>query len=278
MKSRIITGIVGSALAVAVLLLLPPIFFNVVMALICAMAMYEILIVTRFVNHRGLMTVAVLFSLFTPFFMLTADRLPALAVILVYVVGLAVIQVIYHDTLPVERNGFVFFISMIVPIALSCLAYLRDCGARDSDGLFYVFLGLVMPWTCDIGAYFVGTFLGKHKLCPKISPKKTVEGLIGGFLVSVGCSVLAGYLYQLYLTSQNIAVTVSLWQVALLALVLAPLSVLGDLFASIIKRQCQVKDFGHIIPGHGGIMDRFDSLLFVAPILFILVHYLPLLY
>lgn len=123
------------------------------------------------------------------------------------------------------------------------------------------------------GAYFVGTFLGKHKLCPTISPKKTVEGLIGGFVVSVLASVLAGWLYQLYLTSQGITAMVSLWQIALIALLLAPLSVAGDLFASIIKRQCHVKDFGSIMPGHGGVMDRFDSVLFVAPVMFILVHY-----
>ena len=82
--------------------------------------------------------------------------------------------------------------------------------------LFYVFLAIVMAWLCDIGAYFIGTFFGKHKLCPKISPKKTVEGLIGGLVVSVVCSVLAAWLYQICLNAMGIAAHVSLWQVALL--------------------------------------------------------------
>ncbi len=282
MKSRVITGVVGSVLALVVLLLLPPVALNIAVAVVCGLAMNEMLIVTHFVGHRGLMASGVIFSVAAPFLLLfnewAGSSMPALAVMFVYVMTLVVIQIKYHDTLPVERTGFVFFVSIILPVALSCLAYLRtfSLSGRQSDGLFYVFLTIILPWLCDIGAYFVGTFVGKHKLCPTISPKKTVEGLVGGFVVSVLASVLAGWLYQLYLTSQGIAAVVSLWQIALVALLLAPLSVAGDLFASIIKRQCHVKDFGSIMPGHGGVMDRFDSILFVAPVMFILVHYLPL--
>ena len=103
-----------------------------------------------------------------------------------------------------------------------------------------------------------------------------MEGLIGGIVVSVGSSVLVAYLYQVLALGDS--AYVSLWQIALLALLCAPLSVLGDLFASIIKRQSGVKDFGHIMPGHGGIMDRFDSMMFVLPVLYILVQYVPLVY
>lgn len=273
MKSRIITGLVGSVLALVVLLCPYPFLLNVAMAVICALVMYEILIVTRFVNHRGLMAGAVAFAMTTPFFFFGESRTPALMILLAYVLFLAVMQIAYHETLAVERTGFVFFVSIIVPIALSCMAYLRPY----KHGLFYVFLVIIMPWLCDIGAYFIGTFLGKHKLCPSISPKKTVEGLVGGFLISIASSVLAAWLYQI-LALDGTGEAVSLWQVALLALACAPLSVMGDLFASIIKRQCRVKDFGHIIPGHGGIMDRFDSIIFVAPVMFILVQYLPLVY
>ena len=280
MKVRILTGIVGSALALVVLILLPPIFLNIAMALICGLAMYEMLIVTRFVGHRGLVSAAMVFAVLSPFLLWLDRGRPAVAAVLVYCIVLVTIQIIYHDSLRVERTGFVFFVSILVPVSISCLAYLRPMSGRGDDraGLFYVFLAIVMAWLCDIGAYFVGTFFGKHKLCPKISPKKTVEGLIGGFVVSVGSSVLAGYLYQLYLNHMGVTATVSLWQVALLALICAPLSVLGDLLASIIKRQCQVKDFGHIMPGHGGVMDRFDSLMFVAPFTLLAVQYFPLVY
>lgn len=262
-----------------VLLLLPPIFLNIAMAAVCGLAMYEILIVTKFVGHRGLVAAALLFSIASPF-LLMGGQMVTLLGILAYCVALVFIQIIYHDSLKIERTGFVFFVSVLVSVSFSCLAYLRPLSGRgdDRDGLFYVFLAIIMAWLCDIGAYFIGTFFGKHKLCPKISPKKTVEGLIGGLVVSVVCSVLAAWLYQICLNAMGIAAHVSLWQVALLSLICAPLSVMGDLFASIIKRQCQVKDFGHIMPGHGGVMDRFDSLMFVAPLTFIAVQYWPLIY
>lgn len=276
MKSRILTGIVGGALALVLLLFCPDICLNVAFMAVCALAMYEILIVTKFVGHRGLMAGAVVFSLLTPFFMETPDRLPAIIVILAYVLFLAAVQILHHDKLRVERTGFVFFVSIIVPIALSCTVYLPTI--NRVHGRFYVFLAFIMPWLCDIGAYFVGTFLGKHKLCPNISPKKTVEGLVGGIVISVAASVLAAWLYQVIHLTPNQLGTVSLWQVGVLALVLAPLSVMGDLFASIIKRQAQVKDFGHIMPGHGGVMDRFDSMIFVSPVLFIVLRFLPLVY
>ena len=119
------------------------------------------------------------------------------------VLGLAFVQVLYHETLRVERTGFVFFVSIIVPIALSCTPYLQTLSRVHSR--FYVFLAFIIPWMCDIGAYFVGTFLGKHKMCPKISPKKTVEGLVGGIVISVAASVLAAWLYQvLHLTPNQL--------------------------------------------------------------------------
>ena len=280
MKVRILTGLVGGALLLVVLLLLPAISLNIAMALVCAMAMYEVLIVTKAVGHRGLVAAALTFALLAPFLLLPGGWIPAVAAFFVYGVVLVFIQIQYHETLTVERTGFVFFISVTVSVSFSCLAYLRvQYGAGgETDGLFYVFLAIIMAWMCDMGAYFVGTFWGKHKMCPKISPKKTIEGLIGGFIVAVGCSVLAGFLYQMYLDYMQIQATVNLWQIALLALVSAPLSVMGDLLASIIKRQYQVKDFGKIMPGHGGMMDRFDSLMFVASLTFIVVQYFPLVY
>ena len=174
MKMRILTGLVGGALAFVVLLLLPPIFLNIAMSVICGVAMYEVLIVSRFVGHRGLTAAAVVFAMLTPFFLLPGNILPATGAMLLYVEVLTFLQIKYHETLSVERIGFVFFISVVFPLAFSCLAYLRTYSLRgsDADGLFYVFLALVIPWMCDMGAYFVGTFLGKHKMCPGISPKK----------------------------------------------------------------------------------------------------------
>ena len=276
-KSRILTGLIGSAVALIVLLLLPPLALNIAMSIICAMAMYEVFVVTKLVSHRGLETVAVLFALTAPF-LNRMRSLAAVMVILGFLIALAVIQVRYHSQLPVEKTGLVFMISVLISVSFSCLVYLRETTLRgdDRDGLFYVFLGLAIPWLCDIGAYFVGTFLGRHKLCPTISPKKTVEGLVGGICISVGSGLLAGYLYQVLALGDS--ASVNLWQIGLLSLLCAPLSVLGDLFASVIKRQSGAKDFGHIMPGHGGIMDRFDSMMFVLPVIYIAIRFFPLVY
>ena len=274
MKSRILTGIVGIALLTIVLFVLPPYALNVAMAVVCVMAMVELLVTTNHVKHRGILAASITFSASTPFFMLGDSRMPALILLLAYLFVLVCLQIKYHETLPVEHTSFAFFMSITYPVAFSCLAYLRLYSVRD--GLFYTILAIVMPWMCDMGAYFIGTFFGRHKLCPTISPKKTVEGLVGGIVVSVLSAVLTGWVYQA--VSLKSAAQVSLWQIALLSLVCAPLSVMGDLFASLIKRQYHVKDFGNIMPGHGGVMDRFDSMLLTVPLFYIVVHFISFIY
>lgn len=125
-----------------------------------------------------------------------------------------------------------------------------------------LWLPFVTAWFSDSSAYFVGVSIGKHKLCPKISPKKTVEGAIGGIL---GCSFLTlvfGIVVNYFGTDYPLI------HLAVIGLLCGVTSELGDLAASYIKRFCGVKDFGNIIPGHGGILDRFDSIMFTAPTVF----------
>ena len=269
MKARVLTGIFGGGALLAYLLFLPPIFTVSLMTPVCVLAMYEILAVTNIVSHRGLTAAAMLFAAVVPFFRVETGLWFPAAALFVYTAVLGCIQVKYHATLKAEQTGFVFFVSTVIPLSLSCLGYLR---LQGEHGLFYVLLALIMPWFADIGAYFVGTLCGKHKLCPNISPKKTVEGLIGGVVVSVGVTLLAAWVYVRFFAHEAV---VCWWQLAVLSLVCAPLSVLGDLFASIIKRQSGAKDYGHLIPGHGGVMDRFDSLIFTAPVLYLVVLACP---
>lgn len=125
---------------------------------------------------------------------------------------------------------------------------------RNIDFKFGLWIALVATWLTDIGAYFVGKYYGKIKLAPKISPKKTIEGAIGGIIVSF-LFVIA---YTLYLD-----VFSGIWLIY--AVLLPFIAVVGDLFESALKRATGVKDSGHVIPGHGGILDRFDSLLFTIP-------------
>lgn len=275
MKTRLITAGISAALFLIVLFIPWSVALTVVTSFICGLAVYEMLTVTKVVQHRGVGTAALVFAVIAPFFgRMNGGWVFVLCLLYVFALGLLTIR--YHDVVTIDKVGMVFLLSVLVSVPLSCLSYLRTSGERDSDGLFYVFLALLMAWMADSGAYFVGTFFGKHKLCPRISPKKTVEGLFGGIAVSVIVSLLAGLVYESAVLHGSAAV--SYGEIFVLALICAPLSVIGDLFASIIKRRCGVKDFGNLFPGHGGMMDRFDSLLFVLPIVLLTVRLFPLVY
>ena len=269
MKTRIISGVIGAALALIVLFLLPPLALNIAVALLNAMAVYELLVATGILRHKGVLACCMVYAAGAPFFCF-ADRAISLAATVVLAVIIGMLQVVEHEKLSVKRVGFAFFATMLVSFALSSVAYLR----HEDNGLLYVLFTLVIPWMSDTGAYFTGTLCGKHKLCPKISPKKTIEGLIGGVIVSVGLTVLTAWLYAKFGAQGDL--TVNWLYVALTALVLAPISVFGDLFASIIKRQTGIKDYGNLMPGHGGVMDRFDSVLPTAALLYVIVQFVPL--
>jgi len=130
-----------------------------------------------------------------------------------------------------------------------------------SDGLGWIALALITTWMCDSGAYFIGSWVGRHRLAPRISPKKTWEGVVGGWLAAEVAAVAIGSVLGLNVP-QGLA----------LGLAVAVLSPLGDLSISMMKRQVGVKDTGNLIPGHGGMLDRVDSLLFIVPA----VYYLAL--
>ncbi len=127
------------------------------------------------------------------------------------------------------------------------------------DGLGWIALALVTTWACDTGAYFVGSWVGRHKLAPRISPKKTWEGVVAGWLAAEAVAVALGSLVGLN-AAQSLAV----------GLAVAVLSPLGDLSISMMKRQVGVKDSSNLIPGHGGMLDRLDSLLFIVPTVYYL--------
>lgn len=135
-------------------------------------------------------------------------------------------------------------------------------------GLFCLGIILISAWVCDSFAYLVGYFFGKHKLIPEISPKKTVEGAIGGVVFATLGLNLYGLIIELVTE-----ITVSYVTLTVLGVVLSVVSQLGDLIASVIKREHNVKDFGNFMPGHGGIMDRFDSILPVSIVLLVFCMY-----
>lgn len=132
--------------------------------------------------------------------------------------------------------------------------------------VYLVWLIFISSWICDTCAYLTGMAIGRHKLAPVLSPKKSIEGSIGGVAGSALVGALFAWIFLLPLTNQPETV----WAVALISAAGAVISQVGDLAASAIKRDHQIKDYGKLIPGHGGIMDRFDSVLFTAPVIYYL--------
>ena len=145
-----------------------------------------------------------------------------------------------------------------IPILSSYIVSLRSISNSDSSdiGLMWIFLLLTITWCGDTGAYFAGRFLGKRKLFPRVSPKKTIEGALGGYVMAlIGASVVK------YLVLPEVS-----WaHLILCTICINTTGILGDLIESMLKREAGVKDSGNIMPGHGGILDRVDSLLFTAP-------------
>lgn len=154
----------------------------------------------------------------------------------------------------------VVFSFIYAPIMLSYL-YMTRC---LEYGIYIVWLIFISSWICDTCAYLVGMTIGKHKLAPVLSPKKSIEGAVGGVVGSAIVGMAYAYiLLKLGVSSENM-----LWVYPVISAVGAMISQVGDLAASAIKRNFNIKDYGKIIPGHGGIMDRFDSVVFTAPMIY----------
>lgn len=161
---------------------------------------------------------------------------------------------------------FMTFTSLIyVGLGLSFLFQTR---VQLNDGQYIIWLIFIGSWISDTGAYCVGMLCGKHKAFPELSPKKSIEGCIGGIL----SSILIGIVYNLVLHYCFNVNFLHIWQIAVICGAASVISQIGDLAASAIKRNYNVKDYGKLIPGHGGILDRFDSIIFVAPLVYYLAR------
>lgn len=260
MKQRIITGVIAAALFIPFVIYgqLP---FTILIYAMAAVGLFEVL------KMRGisLFSVPGIISLLSLFIILMPDswseqiqditKYSRIEYLFICAILLLIYTVLVKNKFTFDDVGFLLASALYVGIGFHFFIATRE------EGLAYVVYALVIVWTTDSGAYFIGRKLGKNKLWPEISPKKTIEGFIGGIVVALISAIIFQWIADL---------EISLISLVIVSIVASIFGQLGDLVESAIKRHYGVKDSGKILPGHGGILDRFDSLLFVLPLLYFL--------
>lgn len=267
MKQRLIVAVIGIPLLLVMLLWLPIEVTAVVVALICALAAHELLWSAGLLKHRRILIAAILMACFTSAWSLWGMNGTAMQIALfLYWIYLCL------ELLAAKTE---------MPFVLICLALLAGAGipymltsivrilAMD-QGRYLILAPFVMTMVPDSGAYLVGRAMGKHKLAPAISPNKTVEGMVGGMVTGILAMLLYGFVLQ------QMEFTVNYLYAAIYGLLGSLCSVAGDLVYSTVKRQQGIKDFGHLLPGHGGALDRFDSTTLTAPLTELLLLIIPM--
>lgn len=262
MKTRIITGVVALAIFLPFVIFSHTPAYLVFTVLATAIAVYEMANCMKqarkwpqFILSEAYGIACALSTRLASDFL---SSFVALSVIYAFlIVGIALFS---KEKYPLDRALMLVFGVIYVTFGFACTVLVRDL----PDGVFIFWLIFIAAWLSDTGAYFVGVRFGRHKLIPDVSPHKTVEGLLGGIATCVLIFLIYGGFVSLF--SERKANLLSLFVAGVL---LSLVSVFGDLLASLIKRRFKVKDYGFLLPGHGGIMDRFDSVLAVSIVLYI---------
>ena len=271
MKTRIISAIIG------VPLILLTLFFNryfpLCVNILCAIASLactvELLTAKALIKDVKITAPCMLFAALLPMLVPIGWWKMVAFLFVFYIFDLLIVK---NQEYKFSDMSYILTAVCLTVFGLSCLT--GACALDETHSVFYVTLCFVIAWVSDAGAYFVGSFLGKHKLCPNVSPKKTIEGAVGGVIIGVIGAVVDALVFQFIIFDGN--VTINYIGVLVVAAIGTVTSIIGDLTFSLIKRSCKVKDYGNIIPGHGGILDRCDSIIMTAPMLFVFVQYFPL--
>jgi len=259
-KTRLISGIMLLAIAITVITLGENVLFGAVLviSLVGMTELYKIVKVERSLLGIIGYLVAIGYNILIYFSLDDYLQLLFIGFLLI----LMVVYVIAYPLYRIEQVMTVFFGLFYVAIMLS---YIYRVAALE-DGAILVWLIFIGAWGSDTCAYAVGILLGKHKMAPRLSPKKSVEGCVGGVIGAA----LIGYIYALILGDKIVGLTNPRVLFAIIGASSSVISQIGDLAASAIKRNYNIKDYGKLIPGHGGILDRFDSIIFTAPIVYYL--------
>ena len=253
MVTRILSAVVLAPLFFVVLFFLPPVFLAVLLACITARASFELLRATKVAHHNGMYV-----------YTAAAAGLIPLSLLLMAALFLGAIRRFDSGSaISLEDLLVCMFGGIVIPAFLSTLVLLKGM----ESGRYLVLLPVISAFLTDAGAYFVGVFFGKHKGITRVSPNKSLEGYAGGILFGGLFMLLYGAILHQF--GGNFPLMV------VYGLVGSAITELGDLSFSLIKRQYGIKDYGNVIPGHGGMLDRFDSMTFAAPALWLMVTLFP---
>ena len=286
MLKRIITSIVAICVLIPVLIFDNTWVFPVAVSICAVIGVFEMASCLGFKKNLFLVIplcfAAAFFPVYSRYSMLcNSDTLGSLHEMLKLSLGIAFLLALYifgvavfgHRTVAITDAGLLFAASFYIIAAFTSIIYIHD---YINGGEYVYLLTFICAWVTDIFAYFVGRFLGKHKLIPAVSPKKTVEGAIGGVVFCVIATVIFGLIIENFFNPDG-AFKANYLVLAISGVFISVVSQTGDLIMSVIKRHYGIKDYGKLFPGHGGVLDRFDSVLAVSLILAFICTYFELL-
>lgn len=269
MSTRIKSAAVAVVIAIVALILHNTFVFNLIIGFISCVAVFEIFRATGMTQHKWQSVacysytalVAILPAFYVHGWLFFFDSKLSMGL---YIMAMCLLYLKEHDTFKYSDFFFMIGVTLLIPYSFGTIITMAGMG---KVGVFLIVLTLCGAWLADSGAYFAGTFFGKTKLCPNISPKKTVEGLIGGVITNGILMLLISLIYGGLIGDEKLNY---IW-IFISGMLCALIGLVGDLTASVIKRQTGIKDYGNIMPGHGGVMDRFDSVLLVAPFMYYMI-------
>jgi len=272
LKERLFIGFVGASF-VCLVLISENLMLSIAVSIITLMGLSELYgALGYFKKNIPLAVFGYIQSLIILFFNFASEsnitfmHRNLMLMIFIYVIVLFVYMVLSHPKTTFSDIGMCFLSTFYITMFLSYLVLIR----KGTDGKFLIWIPLIIAWLSDTMAFTFGKLFGKHKLIPTVSPKKTVEGAVGGLFGGAFFMLVFGLV-----SSYFFGKPVNYINMIILGVIGSVVAQFGDLAASCIKRECNIKDFGNILPGHGGILDRFDSVIVVGPFVYYFLMVFP---
>lgn len=266
LKERVLSAAVGIVVLVAILLSDDKIL-RLALVAVSTGILFELYRAYGFLKNRFLSTMGLLLPLIAVFLKI-GERHLELPIIYIYILLFLGALIFKYKDIKFSNAVIIFVFTALISFFMAHIALLRV----QDNGRILVWAIFIGAWVSDTIAYFTGVLFGRTPLAPEISPKKTVEGAVGGVLGGAVAFIIYGVIIALFTGHE-----VCYGRLAILGALCSVAAQIGDLCASLLKRECHIKDFGMIMPGHGGILDRFDSIIFVSPLVYYYIKFFPFL-